>query len=370
MNFFRPNIMSATLKITLLLFCIAAIIGLPFFYYFNYFFKYTPKISYPAEILYETREIGDVITRKFFIQNQGFSELVINDIRSNCSCTGLETREGSEFFRASEIRIKGGQKSEVQLRVSVRGAPPESRLINKIYFKTNDPVHSEGQINIIVNRVTAGVYSVPETLVINSVVSDKKIIKTIEIMDDAIKPRSIEGISISDNKKLTVSLFKNSGEIITAPNKGASTIGQIVVTNDASSPGPINATIKISISGRENKENYVRVIGNIDSYFEISPKALILPRQSPTGPVYRTRCICRNNENSPIEAAVKKLPKGITAHFPNSHKGKIIPIEFIMDPKSYKTGTGLTHTIELEIKSESKRESIFVQIFTESAINE
>jgi hypothetical protein len=362
--------MSTTFRITFLLLFFTTIIGTVCFYNSTYFFNFTPSILYPAEILYETKELGDVITQKFFIQNQGFNELVINDIRSNCSCTGLETREGSEFFRASEIRIKGRQKSEVQLRVSVRGAPPESRLINKIYFKTNDPVHSECQIDVIVNRVTAGVYSVPETLVINSTVSDKKIINTIDIMDDAINPRSIEGVSISDNKNTSVSFLKNSGQLMTKTNKGPTTIGQIVVTNDASIPGPINATIKILISGRENNGNYVRIIGNIDSNFEISPKAIILPRHSPNGPVYKARCICRNNENSLIEASVKKLPKGITAHFPNSSKGKFIPIEFIMDPMAYKQGAETNYPIEIDIKSESKRDSVFVQIITESAINE
>src|SRR5262245_26897227 len=76
-------------------------------------FRSGPIIVFPATLDLGTREIGDLAVARFTIANRGDSPLLINDIRTNCSCTGIERERDDEFRRVEALQIRPGENADV-----------------------------------------------------------------------------------------------------------------------------------------------------------------------------------------------------------------------------------------------------------------
>ena len=68
--------------------------------------KHDPVIEYPARLDFGEREIGEVAVVPFAIANRGTGGLVIDEIRTNCSGTGMEKRREFSFQRVESLRLR------------------------------------------------------------------------------------------------------------------------------------------------------------------------------------------------------------------------------------------------------------------------
>src|SRR5438552_3026924 len=65
--------------------------------------------KFPQIIDLGAREIGDVAIGRFSLANVGACGLVVDKIRTNCSCAGLEREANGEFTRVDHLQIPPGE---------------------------------------------------------------------------------------------------------------------------------------------------------------------------------------------------------------------------------------------------------------------
>jgi hypothetical protein len=132
-------------------------------------FKLDRVIDYPPTIELGKHELGDQVVKHFTIANRGGGELVIDQIRTNCSCFGLEREQDGRYLRMESVRLPAGEQADLVVRVSVRGVPIGYALHNEVEFRTNDPTHPVGRIDVVASRVSGGVSTVPPSVVFGTV---------------------------------------------------------------------------------------------------------------------------------------------------------------------------------------------------------
>ncbi len=127
-----------------------------------------PVVEFPAILDLGDRERGEVAVGRFTVANRGGGELLIDRIRTNCACSGLEREAEGEFIRVDSVRLGPDERAERVLRVSVRGRAGEA-VRNQVYFRTNDPTRPEAVIETVIRNVTAGVTALPTSVIFGTV---------------------------------------------------------------------------------------------------------------------------------------------------------------------------------------------------------
>lgn len=72
-----------------------------------------PVIEFPAFIDLGEQEHRQIAFARFTIANRGGSELIIDDVRTNCACSGLEREEEGKYVRLSAMRLGSGEQADV-----------------------------------------------------------------------------------------------------------------------------------------------------------------------------------------------------------------------------------------------------------------
>ncbi|MFO0808527.1 MAG: DUF1573 domain-containing protein [Gemmataceae bacterium] len=101
-----------------------------------------PVIEFTEAVDLGVRELGEIVTREVTIRNSGTADLVIDQVRSNCSCSGLERRTGGGVESVSDLVLRPGESEALVARVAVRGVPGQSinaaaagRLTGEVYVE-------------------------------------------------------------------------------------------------------------------------------------------------------------------------------------------------------------------------------------------
>lgn len=323
-------------------------IGYKYFYYKFALSLQRPSIDYPTVVDLGERELGEVALVEFDIKNIGTSNLLIHEIKTTCSCTGLETKVGNDFLRVESLTFKAGEAKRMAVRVAVRGAPANSSFSNFVTFETNDPDNLNCNIQTIAPKVKGGVFPIPDIVSFGTVEASAEARFQIDLFDDAISPRVVDRIAVSNPKVISATL-RTANELHDSPKirptKGTY-IGQIEISVNTLKPGEVNEVVNVFVKDRGELPNPVRIVGVVSNRFEVTPKMLILPRNSSGGPVYKARCVCRYVKGGDF-ALSAQAPPGVTVSIlPNTGAGDI-PFEISLDPATLKCSVESELTIKL-----------------------
>lgn len=284
------------------------------------FWKLSPVIEYPAKLDLGEREKGDIVVAPFTIANRGGGELLVDEITSNCGCTGIEREENGRYIRLESLRLKPGEAVPLVMRVSV-GGPLGATMNNVVEFRTNDPQQPTVHMDVLVTRVSGGVLTTPESVVFGTVPVGGKVRQFVDVWDPAVSPRAITRVTSTGLDRLTVRLLRDTdspkrNEANPKAN-GAKPLGVLVgrleVILKTDRPVKINDTVLIEVAGREDKPDKLPVVGQVAASFEMSPSLIVLPRYTSSGPVYKATCLCRSITGKPVTLTVDSLPSGVTA---------------------------------------------------------
>lgn len=298
------------------------------------FWKISPVIDFPTKLELGEHEKGDMVVAPLTIANRGGGELLIDEITSNCSCTGMEREENGAYKRLQSLRLKSGEEAHLVIRVSVGGVPLGSTMNNVVEFRTNDPVTPIARIEVLVTRVTGGVVTSPERVVFGTVSIGSKVQQTIDILDTDPTPRTITRVTSTGSGQISVKLLPPSGlpkPTETKPNR--TLVGSLEVSLEAKRLSSIDAAILIEVAGREGKPDSLPVVGKVAALFEMSPSLIVLPRTSRNGPVYSATCVCRGITGKPLTLTVDSLPKGISAEIQSDAAAEERMVKIAWDPK-------------------------------------
>ncbi len=274
-----------------------------------------PTVDYPAELDLGEHEIGDEVVTPFVIANRGRGELVVDQIRTNCSCTGMERELEGQYVRVESLRLRAGEQVHLVMRVSVRGVPVGAAMLNVVEFRTNDPSHPSGRIEAVVRCVFGGISCNPPSVVFGTVPVGTRIQQVVEVRDTAVTPRAIERVSVTRPERVLARLVPAAEQPrgTESQENNGTLVGRVEVTVETGSPGEVDDFVRIHIAGREKNPDELVVIGRVTAPVEISPSLLVLPRASSGGPVYSGKCICRSTQGKPLTLSVDSVPPGLTA---------------------------------------------------------
>jgi hypothetical protein len=271
----------------------------------------SPTINYPAEIQLGEHEIGATAISPITISNSGSQELILSNITTTCTCAGLEREEGGNYTRMNQIVIPPKSQSPFVIRQSVRGVPVGSQSINTVYFETNDPNHPAGAIRISISRVKGGVHPVPSSVSVGSVAVGTPVTRTIEIRDDALKPRQIAQLISSTPNRISIRLIPVDSNLPQEKHPEGTLIAKAEVTVDTSKPAVLNDWISIVLADTDREPDAVKVVGNILDPIELSPSELTFPRRSSGGLIYKASFICRSTLEKDFQLIASNVPAGV-----------------------------------------------------------
>ncbi len=311
----------------------------------------TPEIAYPAKLGLGEQELGDQVTVPFTITNRGRALLVIENIRSNCACTGMEVQTAGRYSRIDSLRVKPGDHADVAMRVTVSGVRTGQEMVNVVQFDTNDPSQPRCRIEAVVTRVTGGVVTEPQSVVFGAVPIGAKVNEVINLRDPASIPRKIVRIASSADR-ISARLLGAEDQIPEfGDEQNGALVGRLQVSVNTDTPGEVNGTIHLYVEGRPDKPDALTVLGKVVRAFEITPNSVVLPRATNAGPAYIARCVCRCATGESFTLTLDAVPKGFIAQvLGNDDSGhRVLQIEW--DPRQPKEAGLANHTIRLRAKS-------------------
>jgi hypothetical protein len=268
-----------------------------------------PIVECPETVNLGSQERGQVASAPLTIKNRGRSELVIDQVSSSCSCSGLEREEAGSLVPVRELRLAPGEEGHLQIRVSVNGIPGQP-LRNSIGFHTNDPTSPQGRIEVLVEKVTGGLLVTPRTIAFGTVLVGQEACVNAEVRDPEPTVRSVESVTSSNPERLKVSW--SPGEAGEAPvGIGSGTLlGHLAVSALTSDAGSLEGTIELHLAGR--RPTTVSVVGRVAPLVEVSPALVVLPRTSNSGDVWVGTCLCRSNEHKPLSLSTANSDEGLS----------------------------------------------------------
>jgi hypothetical protein len=258
------------------------------------------------------QEVGQLIAGRLIVTNRGSKELLIDQVQTSCSCTGLQREEEGEFTPVSSLRVGAGEAVHLVVRVSVRGDPGQP-FTNFVEFRTNDPARPLVRIEAVISLVT-GVTTVPRTLAFGTVLTGAVPDQLVEVHDLSGKRRAIKQVLTNNPDRFSARLLSPQADGVGGKDRTSSTlIGRVEVTLKTEVSGPVDGRVEIQLAGEESRLVSVPVIGLVASDVEVSPTSLVLPRMSSNGLLYSVDCLCRSNKGDPLTVTLDSAPQGIAA---------------------------------------------------------
>jgi hypothetical protein len=269
-------------------------------------------LGFPAVLTLDNHEIGDLVVAPFVIQNRGSEDLVINDIRTNCSCTGMELEEQGKFSRIESLRVRPGEQAKVVMRISVRGVPAGGEMRNVVYFRTNDPSQPEASITAIIPRVSAGVHTIPRAIVFGNVQIGQTVRTVADVLDTAKPPRIIQAVTTTDPDTVTARLLPvEAAAQETTSLQHETVIARVEVLVNTTKAREVDAAIEFHLEGSTRRPDTLPISGKILALVEVAPALLALPRESAEGLLYSASVLCKSNTGAPIRVIAESVPEGL-----------------------------------------------------------
>lgn len=290
-----------------------------------------PVLECPGLIELGERELGEIAIARLTIANRGGRELVIDELDSNCACSGLEREQGGEFVRLSSLRLAPHEEVELVMRVSVQGLPGNPSQ-SRVTFRSNDPTHPRSAIDTWISRVKAGVTTVPTSVVFGTVAIQSAERRVLEVFDSSVKPRAVERVESLENYRVQVRLLPLGESQSPNSQRGlGALIARLEVTASTKVPGPLQTEVAIYLQGESRPPTLIPVNGRVMAPVEVSPSILALPRSSSSGPVYFGQCVCRSSARKPFALNIDSVAEGLLVRVDDAESSaseKVVRIEW------------------------------------------
>ena len=269
-----------------------------------------PILAIPNFVDLGSQEPGLPAVGSLQIRNEGAAELVVSDIKTSCSCSGLEIAlpDGS-YRRPTAIRVPSGESVEAVIRVAVNGQSGTS-LRTLIQFATNDPAHPQVALPVEL-RVSGGLRAVPEAVALGTVTVNEPVQRVVEIWDQAVPPRRIDRVETSRPGEVVA-------VVLPAPESAADSasrrcLGRVQLTVDSSSPRDVDCKISVWLAEAARSQPFaIPVIGRVEAAVRFAPDTLILPLQTGGGPIYTGTVLCLHRGER-FQLRVVDCPPGFRA---------------------------------------------------------
>jgi hypothetical protein len=269
-----------------------------------------PKIEFPAQVDAGDQESAKIFLCPLAIANRGTAQLEIHDIRTDCTCSGLGRVKNGEFLRLENLALEPGQHADLAIRAVVKGTNGSSAR-HIIQFRTNDPLHRQAEIEMVVPRIQAGFVLSPSSVVFGSIPPTPVARVQVEVYDDRDQARQIDRVTSSRPDQFSAQLLPGPPDRSGIKDAGRVLVGRIEVVSCANKPGPFSGEVLIHRTGSPDGPDRLPVFGSVVLDAMVRPASLVLPRQSGSGPLYYATCLCKSTNGCALSLAAERVPQDI-----------------------------------------------------------
>ncbi|MBL8824092.1 MAG: hypothetical protein JNJ77_16015 [Planctomycetia bacterium] len=245
-----------------------------------------PKLSLVDVVNLGERDLGEKIVSPLTITNNGNSDLVLDDQRSSCACSGLCVKENNVLSLLEKAVVDAGSSRTFYIQVTATGLSGQPRQ-HILDLRTNDPQFPRKQIQVSISKIRAGPYTQPSSLLFGKVNKGEKISKTIEVRHPDSKTLRLQQ-AVSNDRRITVRLLptvEKANKDIDPRNDHLS--GLIEVSIDTSTAGEINSIVQLLFTEKPTGELNLPVHGIIQEEIVAFPTVILLPKTTESGLQYK-----------------------------------------------------------------------------------
>jgi len=284
-----------------------------------------PKLACPSLIDMGAAEMATTCRARLTIANEGGGELVIDKIRTNCGCTGLERERDGKFETVESLRLAPGTEAAVVIRASV-GGKPGGLMRNLVSFHTTDPSQPEFTIEAIVSKITGGVIGDPSSVVFAAVEMGSLHVAVVQVLDTAEVSRQVERIECSHPERFTARLIPAQAVQDRGAEQSRVPIAAIEVCARTEKSGPLDGEILLYLKGEHRAPDAIAVAGRVYDIVEVAPSSLVLPRRHGQDMTYAARCIWSSPAEGELELEILSVPAQLTVALTGSGSQKMLEV--------------------------------------------
>lgn len=268
----------------------------------------SPKLSLVDVVNLGERDVGEKIVTPLTITNEGNSDLVLDDQRSSCACSGLCVMENNVLSLLEKAVVEAGSSRTFYIQVTATGLSGQPRQ-HTLDLRTNDPQFPRKQIQVSIAKIRAGPYTQPSSLLFGKVNKGEKICKTIEVRHPDSKTLRLEK-AVCDDRRITVRMLPTA-EMDKKENdpRNDQLSGLIEVSIDTGTAGEINSMVQLLFNEKPTGELNLPVHGIIQEEIVAFPTVILLPKATQTGLQHRATIRLDSNDGSTFVVSKVSSPK-------------------------------------------------------------
>jgi hypothetical protein len=202
----------------------------------------------------------------------------------------------------------------------------DEELVSQVKFRTNDPERAEGRIQSVVRRVSGGVTIAPSSLKLGNIQQGEEVRHVVDIRDTALTPRTIERLTNSIPDRVTARLLPATD----------------LPVDDV----PIQD-------------------GRLILPIEVKPPLLVLPRNSPEGPVFSANCVVLSTQGKPLTLTVGSVPTGLSVRLLPGSEGGTRVIQVTLDSQLDGISNNQRFRVPLRAKAGENEKDLEIEILVQ-----
>jgi hypothetical protein len=269
-----------------------------------------PVLQCPGVLDLGEREFGSDLAIGVVFSNPGDEDLVVEDIRTNCSCNSLQSVKEGRATRVESLRLAPGEVADLTFRVTTRGRIGEP-MANTVAFRTNDPRRPTGEIRANISVLTGRLVVTPTTGMFGNVRVGEQRRQEFEVFDPAVAPRPVTGVTSSDPEVFAARYFPAGGPA--SESALGVPVGRIEVVFKPKRLGKVSAVLKVDVGGDRPRQDEVRLTGETVADIDVSPRVVVLPRRSNGSSIYTIECKFESYAGGPLTLEVASSPEDVRA---------------------------------------------------------
>lgn len=320
-----------------------------------------PVIECPSFVDLGPQQAGTFAVGEFQIANRGGSPLVMRDVRSSCSCSGLEQLLDGGYQRVERLTIPPGGSVKLTVRVTV-GTEYE-RLESVIYFTTNDPDQPEVKLSVVVPKVLgAGITLLPKAVAFGSVHLGSHAVATVDVYDTTALPRRVVGAVSTQPERIVARLVTlRQPDPHTAAQARGRLIAKIELEAKTDATGILHGQVEVVMEG-EPRVFSIPVSGRIIPPVGLSPVAVVFPLPSPGGDVYEAELLASSSLGDFTLTAVE-CPPDLRVQIDREASAGVTRVRVTATPPSAEVGRVSPRLIRFEARQGDRTHQLEVKVF-------
>ncbi len=316
-----------------------------------------PVFDGPAEIDLGERKSGEPVAARFTITNRGGVELVIDQIRTSCSCGALEREREGGLERVERLRLSAGEQAELVMRATTMGESGQTAR-QTVRFRTNDPTQPEGQLSLVFRILVGEVRITPSSVVFGAVPVGQSAQQVVELRDPGATPRAVRQVVSSDARITARWQLAGDADL----NSNGTLLGRIEVTADTSQPGRLDTRVSIELDDDRIPPLSLAVSGTVVPNVEVLPASLVLPLASGAGPLFTGTCQIRGPASGSFRLEVASASPGLSVEFANPADGPTRTVRITWSPAPDDKPGVSTKRVRLRATTDGTLETIEIAV--------